>query len=367
MTEHNTMQTFKTFGAAKLSSLCNALNLRTETTLALQLLDIVIARWGDHTIGRVPLWNSDITDDHTPFEFSLAFDGKQPELRVLIEAQGNPTTLMSSWTAALDVNERLNWEFGVSLERFTRVKDLFEPHDPQAKFSLWHSFCLKPGAVPKFKVYLNPQAHGSHLASSLVKEALERLGFSRAWDFLSKVALCRREKDQLIYFSLDLDKSLMARVKVYVAHKDATANDVEEVLAGAPEYIEGSGSMFCREMAKGERLFDARPLITCFAFTADNDAQPFSATLHLPIRCYADNDYTVMQRICHFLTPEDKKLYKQAVMMFAGRPLETGVGLQTYASFKRQGGRQITTVYLSPEAYDVMAPDTPTGKVLVQI
>ncbi|HYO74676.1 MAG TPA: tryptophan dimethylallyltransferase family protein, partial [Archangium sp.] len=40
----------------------------------------------DLPAGNAPRWPSDITDDGTPFEFSLAIDGEEPELRFLIEA-----------------------------------------------------------------------------------------------------------------------------------------------------------------------------------------------------------------------------------------------------------------------------------------
>ncbi len=367
--KHNwtTAQTFKAFGAAKLTSLCSTLGFEAETALVLRLFDTLIAPWSERLIGSVPTWTSDITDDHTPFEFSLAFDGIQPELRLLIEAQGNPTTLVSSWAAALDVNECLNREFGVSLEQFKCVKDLFEPHDPQAKFSLWHSFCLKRGADPKFKLYLNPQARGPRLAAALVEEALERLGFTQAWHFLSEVALRSQERDELVYFSLDLSACRQARVKVYIAHRNATAGEVEEVLASGPQYVPGDARMFCQVMTGGEGPFDARPLVTCFAFTADNDARPFSATLHLPIRCYVDNDRVAMQRICDFLTPQDSKAYEQAISIIAGRPLKAGVGIQAYTSFRRQGNRRLTTIYLSPEAYEVTAPHTSASRNLMQL
>ena len=89
-----------------------------------------------------------------------------------IEAQNNPTTLQTSWEDGLALNERLNKEFGVPLEHFDRVKDLFEPHNPEASFSLWHAFCLKPDGRAEMKVYLNPQARGPEHANALVEEAL---------------------------------------------------------------------------------------------------------------------------------------------------------------------------------------------------
>jgi hypothetical protein len=132
-----------------------------------------------------------ITDDHSPYELSLALDGHAPEVRFLVEAQGEPTTLQSSWVDGLAMCERLQREFGVSLERLARVLELFEPRNPEARFSLWHAFGMRAGGTPDLKVYLNPMARGPGQASTLVEEALSRLGFTSSWRFISREVMHR--------------------------------------------------------------------------------------------------------------------------------------------------------------------------------
>ena len=50
------------------------------------------------TLGKVVV--EDVSDDQAPFEFSVAFGGGEPEIRVLLEAQGDPPDLRSNQAAA---------------------------------------------------------------------------------------------------------------------------------------------------------------------------------------------------------------------------------------------------------------------------
>src|SRR5690606_36616029 len=120
------------------------------------------------------------------------------------------------------------------------------------------------------KVYLNPKARGPEHSKALVKEALTRLGFTNAWRFLSDVAMRRGSKYQLIYFSLDLAGQAAARVKIYIAHTDATADDIEAVMSQAKEYVPGEAQVFCQKLQKEGRFQAPRPTLTCLAFTSDD-------------------------------------------------------------------------------------------------
>jgi DMATS type aromatic prenyltransferase len=352
---HMKQLTFLARGQRKLIALCEALDMHTERNRFLEIFDVFSETWGSQS-GQAPSFDSDITDDHSPFEFSLALEGGHPELRMLVEAQGQPATTISNWEASWRLNERLKHSFGASLERARQIEDLFRPEGDTDQFALWHAVCLKRGAPPDFKIYLNPQAKGEGQADKIVREALVRLGFSHAWDWIAAHALRRGSDDRVIYFSLDLSQGPRARVKIYVAHYAATANELESVMAGAPEYEEGDALRFCTAMTGRSGPYRARPIITCMAFVAADDTRPFSVTFHLPIRCYAESDRSALERICTFLSPADAVLYERAITAMAERRLEDGVGLQTYASFRRQGNRKRLTVYLSPELYKVTAP-----------
>ncbi|MFL5343247.1 MAG: tryptophan dimethylallyltransferase family protein [Hyalangium sp.] len=350
--------TFQEFGTSRIEALCKAAGFTSVDTQKVQCyFTFMTQSWGSRRVGEASPWKSDISDDHTPFELSIALEGSRPEIRFLIEAQNTPTTLQSSWDDGIALNERLNQKFGLSLDHFNRVKELFEPRNPQARFSLWHAFCLKPDGRAEVKVYLNPQAQGPEHANAIVEEALHRLGFANAWRFLTQVVMRRGVQDQVLYFSLDMGGQDVSRVKIYVSHRDATPQDIEYALSHAREYSEGEARAFCEAIQGDNDRFSApRATLTCWAFTSDDDARPYSATLHCPIRCYADNDRDALRRIRAVLSPKSHAVLDRCVWALANRPLEAGVGLIQWASMRREGGRVRTTFYLATEAYGTEEP-----------
>lgn len=349
---------FLEFGNSRIAALCKSAGFTSVDTQKVQrYFTFMTSSWNSRLVGEASPWKSDISDDHTPFELSIALEGSRPEIRFLIEAQNHPTTLQTSWDDGLALNERLNKEFGLSLDHFNRVKDLFEPRNPQARFSLWHAFCLKPDGRAEIKVYLNPQARGPEHANTLVQEALCRLGFANAWRFLSQVVMKRGAQDQVLYFSLDMGGQSVSRVKIYVAHKEAAPEDIEAAMSQAKEYVEGEARAFCETIQGDDNRFSApRSTLTCWAFTSDDDARPYSATLHCPIRCYADNDRDALRRIRTVLDPKSHAVLDRCVWALANRPLEAGVGLIQWASMRREGGKVRTTFYLATEAYGTVEP-----------
>lgn len=347
-------QSFRAHGGAKLSALCDAIGFGAEKERALGLFDLLLQGWGEEPIGREPGWRSDITDDHSPYEFSLACDGDHLELRFLIEAQKYPMDLRAGWEAALAACERLHRELGTPLERLRAVEDLFVPENQAARFSLWHAVGLRPGDAPDIKVYLNPAARAPGAEPALIGEALRRLGFAGAWRYLTEAVL--RRADRLSYFSLDLSAHDAARVKIYLAHPGVTAEHIERLMAADPGYAPGVATAFCRAMLGGEGPFEGKPVLTCHAFTAGSDGRPHSTTLHLPIRDYVDDDLRAAHRILEYLGPARRPTFQAALSALAGRPLEAGVGLIQWSSFKRRAGQNRLTFYLSPEVYAAVPP-----------
>ncbi|HYH99816.1 MAG TPA: tryptophan dimethylallyltransferase family protein [Hyalangium sp.] len=349
---------FLDFGNSRIAALCKSAGFTSVDTQKVQkYFTFMTDSWNSRRVGETSPWKSDISDDHTPFELSIALEGSRPEIRFLIEAQNHPTTLQTSWDDGLALNERLNKEFGLSLEHFNRVKELFEPHNPQVRFSLWHAFCLKPDGRAEIKVYLNPLARGSEHANEIVEEALSRLGFKHAWRFLSQVVMRRGVQDEVLYFSLDMGGQSVSRVKIYVAHRDAAPEDIEAAMSQAKEYSAGEARAFCEAIQGDDNRFSAqRSTLTCWAFTSDDDERPYSATLHCPIRSYADNDRDALRRIRAVLDPKSHAVLDRCVWALANRPLEAGVGLIQWASMRREGGRVRTTFYLATEAYGTVAP-----------
>jgi hypothetical protein len=289
---------------------------------------------------------NDITDDGSPFEFSLAFDDSKLELRTLVESQAEPISDVSSWNAGLQLNEALR-QSGAYLGNFDQVKGLFAPGAASsAKFSLWHGTALKSDST-LFKAYLNPQIHGAAAAPGLVEKALRRLGRGDAWAFLANRIDPRERGRDLRFFSVDLLEANAARVKVYVAR--STLADVEELVRDTKNVKPGAVGEWLSALVGSITRFDARPILTCFAFSTLKEAP--NVTVHVPVRCYSPNDVESLRRIQALLSTDHAARLEAALIALAERPLQVKTGIVTYASLTQAKGKTRVTVYLAPECY----------------
>lgn len=340
-----TANSFLELAEQKLATLTHALAVDGQRREHLfHVLDNCLSSWGRSAIGSHPLVLSDITDDHTPFEFSVAFRGAGAiDVRLLLEAQPVTPRIRSRWEAGHQLTESLAKTYGFSLDRFRLVEDVFSPTDEWARFAIW--LAANVGQKTSFKIYLNPAAHGAHRATATVREALERLDMSEAW---SAVPQLRRGFDEVKYFSLDLDGSADARVKVYFSHRNVGADTIEHMLSHAPGYRAGTATAFCSDLASGRTFFEALPLQTCFSFVG---GRIDDVALHFPVRSYAENDAVALARIAALLPESDRERYASILRSFAGRDLAACSGMQTYASFWAKRGCDRVTTYLSPQLY----------------
>jgi hypothetical protein len=162
--------------------------------------------------------------------------------------------------------------------------------------------------------------------------------------------LRRGDADTPLYLSLDLSSSSSARVKVYVAHHAATARDVAEVLGSCPGYPQQLIESWVSHLMAGPGPYRDRPPLTCFAF-CNGELEPHSATLHLPVRGYGDDDFEIARRAAALLTFRQRVQYLRVLTHLSDRPLDAGRGLQSYISLRNSPGKRALTVYLAPEAY----------------
>lgn len=347
-------QSLRSLGRKQIDGLCDALGIDEQRSRALATFDTMAHGWADRTTDR-PALTSDITDDSSPYEFSLGFDGRTPELRLLSEAQGSEGSMADRWNAAWQMSEQLVQNFGASLVRARRVAPIFEPKVNGLTFAMWHAASLR-AAQPAFRIYFNPQARGRAHAMTTVLAALETLGMAGAAAWL-KSRFAQGEHNPL-YFSVDLSDGPTARCKVYLAHPAATSERIDSLIAGTGGHEPGDIREFCRTMTGHTGPWAKRPPLTCLAFRQGCDL-PYTVTFHIPIRCYAPNDEVALERISSQLTSEEAVLYGRAVRSLARRSLDSSSGIQTYASVRREEGRKRMTIYLSPEAYS--APLRSTG------
>ncbi len=332
----------------KLDRLCEGLGCSHFRDPAAGILNEMSVGWRALPARTTPYWPSDITDDGTPVEFSVAMSDAGTELRLLVEAQQFPVSLESNWRAGLALNQRLAGKYAVDLSRFEQIREIFAPTPgASGRFALWHSAALDAHQT-MFKAYVNPQIKGAVRAPSLVKAALNELGMQHAWSFLSEHVLGLGE---FVYFSLDLCARADARVKVYAVYPAADLDLLSRSLGksrlATPEQVVD----WVTALTGARPALDERGIQVCYSFRAGH-AQP-SMTLYVPVRSHCGDDAEALQRANRFLSPRSVDTLSQAIRNFAGRPLETGRGLITYIALRAGAMGPRVTLYLSPEIYAI--------------
>ncbi len=343
--------TLGALGKHKLAALADALRLSPAlSSQALAVFDLMAGAWGDWALGDSPIWPNDISDDGTPFELSASFDGKSPKLRMLVENQAEPISRFSSWSAGLAFGKRLERAGLADLSSLEKIQDLFVPHArAESRFTLWHAAVLEEDRPALFKAYLNPCLLGVGSAPYVVEQALRRLGYEAAWDFLER-ALAAEPSAKLRYFSVDLAAPQDGRVKVYVGCSES-ASAVDRLLAGGQNNHPKDAHGWLDALTGSQGPFDARPILGCFSFRRAL-ATP-DVTVHVPIRCYVKHDAEALARVSTLLSRDDGESLARALSAVSERPLHMGRGLLTYASLRREASVVRVTVYLAPEAYSI--------------
>ena len=322
------------------------------------LLKELLGAAAKQQIGAGPIWPSDIADDHSPVEFSLAFDPNlPPTLRLLgetISASPNPVSNAAELVRFLESTEKL----GISLDRFDRVRDLFLPKNSSESFLLWYSLVLRADSRPALKVYLNPAAQGRENAREIVAEALRRLGRPNAYRQLARHALRRGDQDRLTYFAIDLHDQPHSRVKIYTTHVDAETTDT--VRCAEAINVIGTDRLidFCA-IAGATDQFSGRPLTSSYTYLSPDTDQPSGYSLYLPIRDYVSDDEDARERVVSVLDRNgfQSGLLDRAISCLTDRSLADGSGLFAHVSLRLSAtARPGVTVYLSSEAHAVSRP-----------
>jgi pyrroloquinoline quinone (PQQ) biosynthesis protein C len=307
-----------------------------------------------------------VTDDHTPFEFSVALGSQRAHASVRLLAEPHPTEttdevdLASLAAAGRRLATTLEDRFGAHLGRFRAVEDLFLG-SPGAPFAAWYAADFGASGAPSFKVYLNPQVAGVAHAPRLVEEALERLGMREAWAQVRAAARRGPEADELRFVSLDLSDSPTARVKVYLFQRDATFADVDHAAGHARFHDSARLAVFLRTIAGGDgHLVAERDVGTCLSFVGEPSAR--TSTVHVPIRAFAGDDEVARARIELAATELglDSTPYRAGLEALGTRHLREGSGLHSYASLRSDEDGPRLNLYLSPELRGIAAARPPS-------
>jgi len=358
-----------TYGAlalTKIDALASALNLPASYKGRLRATFAKLASsFADRPCCPIAGWRSDITDDGSPFELSLEFEGDSVTVRMLVEAWDSGMPRHQGWEPAWGLTRSLADEPGVSVSRLEAIADLYAPdHRVSADFSMWHAAVVPADGEPFYKVYLNPQVLGEAAAPAIVHETLKRLGMDAAWDRLQSLLAAGAPNNRLRFVSLDLVPDHRARVKVYVAHERTHMLEIERQLGAFRRHEAGTAMWLSRALASHDGPYQERAPLSCLSFSSSAPDEP-QITNYFPAHLHAPDDGEVLRRSCAALGATRAKRLRRAVEAFAGRDLSDGRGLISWVSTRKSAVDELrTTFYLSPESHGVFPPrsqDTERG------
>ncbi|MDR3080790.1 MAG: prenyltransferase [Streptomyces sp.] len=301
-----------------------------------------------------------LSDDHTPVEYSLSFrPGAAPALRVLLEPGCAAATLAENGRTGLRAIRAMARGWGFATDKLDLLEDLFFPPSPQGLLAVWCALELRPGGVPKLKVYLNPSARGAERAAETVREALDRLGHRQAFDALPKA-------DGYPFLALDLGDWESPRVKVYLMHHNLSATEAGALTELNPGFDREAAESFFRTAAgcddaayEDDVRLGRKPALTCHSFTRTTTGTPSGFTLHVPVRDYVRHDGEAHARAVSVLRRNgvDEAALDRSMAAVTSRSPQEGRGLIAYLALAQEQGRapRVTT-YISSEAYEVPPP-----------
>lgn len=342
-----------------LSRLCMDLDLSDDAhTAMVRNVGVLFGPAAGLSLDTPPAFRSALTDDSSPYEWSVVLDETQPELRILWESPASSDAPGERRRVGRATHRRLVDHFGAANERFETISQLFLPDVGGGAFALWHALRLWPHDGPlELKAYLNPRVAGGRQAPALVEEAFERLGLSSSWPSVAAALSRGPDLDELRYVSLDLSAETSARVKVYIYHHDPDRRTIEHAAAQCPDASPGRLADFFEEVSAGRPAAAGFAPGTCLSFTGGT-ATPTAVTLHVPIRGYVDSDAEAADRVDRLVGAPRSRIYRTALDAIRRRPLEAGVGLTTYLSLRSSAGPDRFTAYIATESYETMPPGT---------
>ncbi|MCA9648098.1 MAG: iron-containing redox enzyme family protein [Polyangiaceae bacterium] len=352
---------WNSLGRDVLTPLCAATGLESRLDEIIAAFALMTEGWGDEPIPTHPSWESDVCSDHSPFEPSIALSPRGNVLRILVEAQGRAPTRAAQAEAGRALTQRIGTRWGLDTSRCERLETLFlEGNSPEGqpvagRFGIWHALEFHPGReAPSVKVYFDLSSWGAALAPALTEEALHHIGFADAWAVLGELTTRRdKHRDQIAYFSIDLDDSPSARVKLYLRHHEADAAHLDALFRSAKSYRKESIKEATQSLGVGAGPYLARPVVSSFAFTGGSRGEPVSATLYFPLESYVESDALALNRVLEFNRDFDLPTteLEAAVTGLAPVPLDELHGLTSYVSFREEHNVARSTVYFSPLAF----------------
>ena len=304
--------------------------------------------WAHMPVSAPPPW-SGLGADASGCDVSMVLDGARSEIRVTVEAQGNPPSPQAYWDAAMHLSETLEARYGADLSRLRSLADIFRPLDPSAAGVLWHGAVFQNGKAPWFKVYLHLMATGRDKARSTARAALERLGLDESWGAIESRL---QDADELLFLSFDLVPAEAARVKIYIRHAEATAATLDRAAQVPGSDNAANIRSFVDELVGSGNRIIRRGALTSLHLKRGSNA-PIHASTHVRLypHCATSDSvlFTRVQRVLRRLGIPSAP-YESAIAALATRAPEDE-GTHGWASIQCTHQGPSVTVYLSPRLY----------------
>src|SRR5690242_9894703 len=88
------------YGQEGLGALLDAAGVKDAQSPLVDAFELMTDPWGEQPVGEQPRFPSDASNDHTPYEYSVAFGAGAPEIRFMVEAHGEALDLGARQSAA---------------------------------------------------------------------------------------------------------------------------------------------------------------------------------------------------------------------------------------------------------------------------
>jgi DMATS type aromatic prenyltransferase len=348
---------FADFIVGKWVAISAACEMDGRQPMVMNALDSVLRPWGQRVIGARPCYPSYVSADGFPAELSVSWRGGVPEVRVLFEPLGKLLTPFGVQESGREMVRSLAELPGVSIDPYLCLEDLFTTEAPHpSRPGVWLSLAWRPGGVPTYKVYLNPQARGTNRTWDVVAEAMDRVGLARAWRTVTAVRnRLTAAGHELEFFALDLTDGPTTRVKVYFRHHQCSVADLNRLASLARWHDPERTAWVCAEIyGSAEGRLTNEPM-TCLAFRGTEE--PEEANIYLRLSGNVDSDEEARRRISRIMRSERAHAdqYLRIIDHMASMAPAGMSGSQELFSYRTVPGRNADIgVYFRFPAYSVL-------------
>ncbi|CAP61864.1 uncharacterized protein PODANS_5_2350 [Podospora anserina S mat+] len=355
------------------------------------LYHTVAPRLGPKPTSPIPKWQSFMTDDFTPFEYSWKWGrgDNPPEIRYSIEAispiTNNPSDPLNQAAtyALLSQLQSMTPELDLSLFHHF-VTCFFGPQSPvltstkatHQQSSLFLAFELsRKTSQDSTKCYFVPVSTPSNSAAEQISSAIRSSSYHSHLPAIDELEqFFRQDQDgrtiKPIMLGIDCVDASESRLKIYARSTRTSFEFVRRVMSlggrrRGMEKEEGQlKELWCRvlglpkDMNTEEELpFRDHPTAgTLFYFDVGPKETVPDVKVYIPVRHYSKSDQQIVSGLTSFMEKNGSRrfvdCYKEAIEGLATEEgIDVGTGVHTYVTAAYKKGGLAVTSYFNPQMY----------------